>query len=160
MGRNAKPIDLIVMDGKTHLTKAEIRERREREIKPDKSRVQCPDWLCETGKAEWDRIQDDLIDLNLLTNLDVNQLAIYCDAYAKYIEAAKQINEKGLTMEYTNKLGATNLVNNPYVQIATKYAEIVKKYCDEFGLSPVSRAKMSIPTKSGTNKDNRMSGLI
>lgn len=165
MGRQSKPIDLIVMEGKTHKTKEEIRLRREREqaLSSGSDRVDCPDWLCDVGRAEFKRLESDLINLGLLTNLDVNQLAIYCDAYAKYVDATTEIDRNGLVIESINKMGVTNFVTSPYVQIAAKYAEIVKKYCDEFGLSPSSRARMAIPKKGEDQsdpKEERIRGLI
>ena len=159
MGRKAKPIELLVMDGKSNMTKEEIRARRERELRPETSRVECPDWLCDVAKSEWERIEEDLMDLGLLTNIDVNQLAIYCDAYAKYTKASQEIDKFGLVIKHTNKSGATNIVTNPYVQIAGKYAELVKKFCDEFGLTPTSRARIAIPKKPDAKKD-RLRGLI
>jgi P27 family predicted phage terminase small subunit len=161
MGRT-KPIDLIVMEGKSHRTKEEIRIRRENEIRPDADNVECPEWLCELGREEWNRIEDDLLGLGLLTNLDISQLAIYCDAYAKYVKATNEIDKYGLVIKHTNKAGATNIVTNPYVQIASKYADLVKKFCDEFGLSPSSRARMALPKKSEpTNeKEEKYRGLI
>ena len=162
MGRKAKPIDLIVMGGKSHKTKSEIIARKEREIHPNTDSVKCPNWLCDVAKEEWNRIEKDLIELGLLTNIDVNQLAIYCDSYAKYIKASQEIEKNGLVVEHTNKMGATNLVTNPYVQIATKYAELVKKFCSEFGLTPSSRAKIAIPKieNDSNDKENRIRGLI
>ena len=163
MGRKAKPVDLIVMEGKTHLTKAEIDARKKREIKPNTENVKCPDWLCDVGREEWNRIEPDLIELGLLTNIDVNILAIYCDAYAKYIEASQYIQQHGMVMEYENKNGVVNLVANPYVAVANKYSTIIKKYCEEFGLTPTSRAKISIPKKAASENEtsnSRVSGLL
>ena len=159
MVRKAKPIDLIVMEGKSNKTKEEIRLRQEREIRPETNKVECPDWLCDVAKEEWNRIEKDLIDLGLLTNVDTNQLAIYCDAYAKYVKATQEIDKYGLVIKHTSKAGATNIVTNPYVQIANKYADLVKKFCDEFGLTPTSRAKIAIPQKEEIIK-NRTRSLI
>lgn len=161
MGRKAKPIDLIVMGGKSNKTKEEIQGRKERELSPETNRVACPEWLCEVGKEEWNRIEKDLIELGLLTNIDINQLAIYCDAYAKYIKASQEIDKYGLVIKHTNKSGATNIVTNPYVQIASKYAELVKKFCDEFGLTPTSRARIAIPKKENNDAPpDRIRGLL
>ena len=38
-----------------------------------------------------------------MTNIDVNALALYCDAYADYMACTKIIQEEGLLVEYTNK---------------------------------------------------------
>ena len=160
MVRKAKPIGLHVLDGKSRLTKQEVRERKANEIKPPIDNVECPDWLCSVAKKEWKRIQEDLINLGLLTNIDVNQLAIYCDAYAKYRKAASEIDKYGLVIKHTNKAGATNVVTNPYVLIAGKYADLIKKFCDEFGLTPSSRARLAIPQSKSNSSEDRISDLI
>jgi len=152
MGRNAKPIELVLLNGKSHKTKKEIEHRKQHEIKPPKNRIESPEWLCDVAKKEWDEIQGDLIELGLLSNIDVNQLAIYCDAYAKYIDATGKINKFGLVIKHTNKSGATNVVTNPHVQIAGKYADLINKFSNEFGLTPSSRAKIAIPKKEEREK--------
>ena len=48
-------------------------------------------------------------------------------------------------MEYTNKNGSTNITARPEVNIATKYAQIIKSFCAEFGLTPSSRCRLLLP---------------
>ena len=172
MGKKAMPIDLIVMGGRSAQSKETIETRRESEVKPGTDQVEAPDFLCEFGRKEFYRLHKELLELNLLTNIDTNQLALYCDAFARYVEAAQHINTHGLVIEHTNKFGATNLTTNPYVRVATKYMELIKKYCADFGFTPSARASMAIKKstakkeqpkeepKPEPKKIDRVSGLI
>lgn len=146
-GRRAMPIELKVLRGKSNMTKAEIDARKKAEVKlkPKADNIKPPSWLDRDGKREWKRVAAELEALDLLTNVDVTALAVYCDAVSRYIEATKAIRDEGITVEYTNAAGATNTVANPNVAIARQYAQLIRQYLIEFGLSPSSRAKLAIP---------------
>ena len=145
-GRPPISIKVLQATGRKHLTKAEIDKRTstEENIKPAINRVKCPEWLDDKGKQEWKRIITELKRLELVTNIDVAALAICCDAYSKYVRATGDINKVGLLVSYTNKGGNKNVSPNPLINIATKYSEIYKKYCNEFGLTPSSRIKLTV----------------
>lgn len=149
MSRQPVPIKVLQENGKKHLTKAEIEQRTKAEesIKPKTDKVKPPEWLDETACTEWNRIIKELKRLELVSNIDVAALAICCDAYSKYVKATMDINKTGLLMQYTNKGGNKNVVYNPLITIATKYSDIYKKYCAEFGLTPAARIKLA------TNKE-------
>lgn len=146
MGRKAKPIDVLVAEGNSHLTKEEIEARRaaEEALKPNSDNIVRPSWLDPLARKAWDVLTKELQALDLLTNVDVYALAIACDAYSKYVQASKAIKKQGLTIEYTNATGATNVIANPNVAIAHKYHQIYKAYLAEFGLSPSSRAALAL----------------
>ena len=107
--------------------------------------AKCPTDLSVAAKNEWKRVAKELHDLGLFTIIDRTALAVYCDAYDKWITATKALDEHGLTMEYTNKNGSTNITARPEVNIATKYAQIIKSFCAEFGLTPSSRCRLLLP---------------
>lgn len=107
--------------------------------------AKCPADLSVAAKNEWKRVAKELHDLGLFTIIDRTALAVYCDAYDKWITATKALDEHGLTMEYTNKNGSTNITARPEVNIATKYAQIIKSFCAEFGLTPSSRCRLLLP---------------
>ncbi|MGQ0518440.1 phage terminase small subunit P27 family, partial [Bacillus sp. D-CC] len=65
------------------------------------------------AKKEFNRISKELMELDLITNVDINALAAYCDAYSDYVECTKIISEEGLMVEYTNKAAETNKVPHP-----------------------------------------------
>lgn len=143
MGRKVVPIAV----NKKNLTKAEIEARRKAEAKlqPNKDKIKCPSWLDKVAKKEWRRVRKELEDLNLLTNVDITALAIYCDAYSKLLQANEEIETSGMFVEYTNKAGATNVIENPAVKTANKYADLIRKMCGEFGLTPSARCKLTLP---------------
>lgn len=146
-GRKAKPIDVLVGDGKSHLTKDQIEARKEAEsrINFGTDKIERPTWLDAVGKKMWEQLVEELLNSNLMTNVDVYALAIACDAYSNYVKAAKSIKTEGQTIHYTNAIGATNEVQHPKVAIAQKYHQIFKSYLSEFGLSPAARARLALP---------------
>lgn len=167
MGRKARPVNVILLDGRTHLTKAQIEERRQAEsrVKSPSDKVRCPQWLDKEGRKEWRRIYPELKALDLLTNVDVSTLAIYCDAVSRYIEATKDIQARGFIERPPVAVSASEaeeVVNpgaqdapkseevvNPSVLVAVRYGRLVKAYLVEFGLSPSARAKLRPPAAKG-----------
>lgn len=150
MSRKVIPVSVQLAKGNPNrLTKYEIEKRKEAEesLKPKMDDIQIPKWLDTVGKNEWKRVSKELEELNLLTNVDTTALGMYCDAYSKYQLATKKINKEGMFIEYTNKAGATNVIEHPAVKAQVKYAELIKKMCNEFGLTPGARAKMTLPKK-------------
>lgn len=145
MGRGRKVVPLAV--NKSNLTKAEIeaRQKAEAKLQPKKDKIKIPSWLDREGKKEWRRVSKELEELDLLTNIDTTALAIYCDAYSKLLQANKEIEDKGMFVEYTNKAGATNIIENPAIRTANKYIDVIRKMCGEFGLTPSARCKLTLP---------------
>lgn len=141
----------MIEGNKAHLTKEEIQSRIEAEekLKTDREQLIAPKWLSSVAKKEFNRVVIELTRLKLVDNLDLSILAIYCDAYSKYIELCKTIKEKGLTVEHTNKAGQTNTVISPYVQVQQKYIDVIIKCSSKLGLSISDRLKLVIP---GLNK--------
>ena len=105
----------------------------------------CPGSLSDVAKNEWKRIAKDLHNLGLLSKIDRAALAVYCDAYDKWLKATEALDKDGLTVTYINKFGAENVIARPEVNIATKYAQIIKSFCAEFGLTPSSRCRLLLP---------------
>lgn len=166
MGRRAKPVELLLLGGKKHLTKAEQRQRREAEeaIRPPADDVKCPAWLGRAGKREWKRIIKSLTDNKLMTNVDVASLAVYCDAVDKHAEASKAVREQGVTVRVgierrvldngdIVEINSGRLVQNPNVLVASKYAAIIARYARQFGLDPSARAGLAIPKADDKPKD-------
>ena len=150
MGRKAIPVNLQVLAGnKNRLTKSEIKARLEAEnkLKAKKDKVRPPTWLDTFAKREFRKIVKEMEELDLLTNLDVRALALYCDAYSQYIDCSKEIQEEGLMVEYTNKAAETNKVPHPLLARKKQLHEQMKSLSTEFGLTPASRAKLAIPKK-------------
>lgn len=142
MGRPAKPINLHVIDGKKHLTKAELQARLEAEaqLRPPADRVKPPAWLGKRAKKLFRQLVKDMEQTELYTNVDVETLAVYCDAVVRYAQATEAIEEQGVTI-----MGAQGVpVQNPAVLVASKYAAIMSRCASKLGLDPSSRAAMAL----------------
>lgn len=143
MGRRAKPIGLHIVDGKKNLTKAEIKARQEAEarLRPPADNLAPPSWLGKEAQQLFTRLVRDMQGTELYTNVDVETLAVYCDAVEQYAKASQEVREKGVTI-----VGATgNPIQNPAVLVATKYAGVISRCAGKLGLDPSSRASLAIP---------------
>jgi P27 family predicted phage terminase small subunit len=130
---------------KRHMSKEEIESRQKqenilRQLSSDK--IRPPSWLNPKAKKIFKDIARELAGLDLLANVDNYTLAVLADAFEKYINATQQLDGQDLMVEYTNKAGATNTIENPLVRTQIKYAELIKKYSGEFGLSIAARLKL------------------
>jgi P27 family predicted phage terminase small subunit len=107
--------------------------------------IECPAELGAVARREWDRIVPLLAADDRITALDQGPLAIYCSAYAGWLEAITALQTYGTMMKSPNGYP----IQSPYVSIASKQAEIMIRIAAEFGFTPASR--MRLPNDS---KDN------
>lgn len=147
MGRAAKPIQLHLLEGnKNRLTKAEIDKRKKAEeqlnFKADK--IKPPTWLRKEARKYFNRLVKEFEGLNLLKNVDVDMIALYCDALLDYITFTKIIEEEGVQIEHTNKAGETNRVPHPLLTKKQHAFQQMNRIAGDFGLSPVARAKLAL----------------
>jgi P27 family predicted phage terminase small subunit len=139
VGRNPKPTTLKILEGNPGK-----RPLPKNEPKPEIDLIPCPDYLKDDAIAyeEWNRIVPELYKLGLLTKVDRAALELYCSQYSIYRDALKQIKEDGLI--------TTNIRNgdkaHPAAQIAREAAKIIKAIAVEFGLTPSSRGRISLPS--------------
>jgi P27 family predicted phage terminase small subunit len=162
--RKAQPVNVVEFNGRKHLTKDEIERRRAAEgrIKPKSNRIRPPDWLSDLAKDEFKRIIKEMKDLDVITNVDVDALAIYCDAYATYMECTRIIENEGFQIEHVNKAGASNMVPHPLLAKKRQFAEQMKSMATEIGLTPSSRARIALPQEKKKDKssfDERFGGV-
>lgn len=93
-GRNAQPIELLRSRGKKHLTKKEISERKETEIKlgsKDISKLKPPVFVKNDmlAFAHWKQCLKEYKEAakagaEIITSSDAGMLALYCKTYADY----------------------------------------------------------------------------
>ena len=71
-------------------------------------------------------------------------LAAYCQSYGRWVEAERKLSETPALL----KMPSGYVQQNPWLTIASKQLELMHKYLSEFGLSPVSRSRVSIRSSS------------
>ncbi len=87
------------------------------------------------------------MELGLLTDLDLAVLGAYCASYQPWIDAEEVLAE--VRMRYVTPTGQVE--RSPYVQIARDSMNDKKAIAAEFGISPSSRGRLSIPLQQQTD---------
>lgn len=150
MSGQRQPIELVIARGKKNLTKAEIQERQDSEVKPISDNITAPDYLSSKQKEEFNRIAGQLQKLKIMGETDVDALARYIVANDFYINAVKQMRK-------------TAVKNDPlkfeaWSKIQERYFKQCRASANDLGLSISSRCKLVVPvTKDPPKKENKFS---
>ena len=78
--------------------------------------------MSKEAKKEFRRLAKQLLEVGLMTNIDVNSLAFYCDAYSDY-----------------------QVVEDP--RASKRLFDQMSKIASDFGFTPYSRARLAMPKK-------------
>lgn len=108
----------------------------------------APDFLDDTGKAEWARLVPMLIANRMLTEGDRTALAAYCNAYSRW-RKAEAIVAQSASMVFKTPTGYVQQI--PHIGIANRYLDTMIKLAAEFGFTPAARSRLHIgDPKAGT----------
>ncbi|MES9748302.1 MULTISPECIES: phage terminase small subunit P27 family [Bacillus] len=151
MARPRQPVDLLLVKGKKNLTKKEIEERREQEIKAPDDKVKAPSYLPKDLKREFKKIADELKNIGIMTNLDVDALARFLFARKQYLQITEIIlqtpvitdveDEDGNRIEVASQTYSDLLINQD------KLFKQCRQASSDLGLTISSRCKLVIPKK-------------
>jgi P27 family predicted phage terminase small subunit len=100
--------------------------------------IECPAELGVIARQEWDRVVPILAAADRLSELDRAALAIYCNAFAAWLEAITALRTDGTIVRSASGYP----VQSPYVSIASKNAETVLKVSAQFGFTPAARMRL------------------
>ncbi|MBY0442055.1 MAG: phage terminase small subunit P27 family [Mycobacteriaceae bacterium] len=112
---------------------------------------QPPEWLAGEALAEWERIAPGLEQLDLLKTADRAMLAVYCETWARFVDAVAEYKRHGLAL--TNP-DSGRVGKNPVVAIAEVAASQLRVYASEFGLTPASERNLDKPLKASDIDDS------
>lgn len=70
---------------------------------------------------------------------DEETVDLYVETYEFYQRMRAEVAKGSLLMEYTNKIGATNLVKNPLAIEITKTVQTLNNLLKSMGLTPAQR---------------------
>lgn len=133
-GRKPKPTAVKVLEGNPGKRPLNMYEPV-----PEKKAPECPSWLNDEAKAEWDRLADKMVNLGTLTEMDMAAFAGYCQSYARWKEAEEFIEKHGTIVKTPS--GYWQQV--PQVSIAQTYLKIMNKIAEQFGLTPAARSRIT-----------------
>lgn len=142
------PLEVVQARGSKHLTKAEIQERQEREIKPITDNIIAPNYLTKKQKDEFYKIADQLEKLKILGETDVDALGRYITANDFYINAVKKMRSKEVRDD--------PVLYEAWAKIQERYFKQCRASANDLGLSISSRCKLVVPeANKETPKENK-----
>lgn len=106
-----------------------------------------PPFLAGYALDEWWERGPQLVRLGLLTAVDIQTFAAYCQAYATWRSAVETLNGMAERDPATHgllvkRISDGNPTRNPLVRIAGDAAADMVRFAGEFGLTPVARGRI------------------
>lgn len=117
---------------------------------------QPPDYLCDIGRAEWDRIVPMLEASKVMSLRHQHTLAAYCDALADMVKANNELQQHGAT--FMDDKG--RVMNHPAWYRKKDSRLHMLRLAEQFGLTASALARVSAvdaPTAEDA-EDRRMFG--
>jgi P27 family predicted phage terminase small subunit len=145
-GRKPKNADLID-SGSFKKSKESVEARREAEEALRTSDLLLPpEYLSPLAKIEWDRLLKlyRTMDADILSDLDIGALTIYCEAYAIYMKA-HEVWVKFQQVVNTNP-DAQKIIDKSFA-VMEKQSNTMYKFSEQLCLTPIGRARMGMAKK-------------
>lgn len=100
---------------------------------PTDDALQPPSFLSSAAKAVWTRTVRRLAPLRVLRETDIDELAAYCDAVARWESCVRWIARHGECDRATGKM-------HDRTRVAFKLREQISRLAARFGLTPADRS--------------------
>ena len=133
-GRKPTPTRLKVLRGNPG-----HRPLNELEPEPQPRLPRPPAHLSDNAKKEWRRAGQFLLQLGLVSDIDLAAFAAYCTAYGRWVDAEQGLRTYGVMLKSPNGFP----VQSPYLAVANKAMEQMRSLLSEFGMTPASRSRVS-----------------
>lgn len=169
MAGQRQPIALVEQKGRKHLTKAEIEQRKNSEVKAPNDKVKPPSYLDKKLKSKFKKIAKELIALDIISNLDCDALARLLIVEDDFLKITEQIKNTDMMVEATLTEekeidGEIRKVKVKVLQVNEEYNKLqimrdrcwkqVRQGAADFGLTISSRCRLVVP-KVEEKKENR-----
>ena len=102
----------------------------------------CPSHLNGEAQKTWSRVGRALIDMGVLTWVDLQGLAAYCVVYARWQDVETQLQTYGVMLSEDGRL-----FPSPYLKIAEDCLKQMRAWMTEFGITPSSRSRVTAQNK-------------
>lgn len=131
-------------------------------VQPEVAVPSIPAHLSKEARKEWKRITVELESLGLISRLDRAALAIYCQTWARLVQAETELEKRRAAAEEKgeNEFDAVFIQTTPtgfqresmLIRLVGKLQQDCDRYLASFGMSPSSRGKVKA-------SDNRQGSL-
>jgi len=116
---------------------------------------QAPEWLSEIGKQEWQKVTNQLFNLEMLYQVDLILIESYCNEISLYKECEIQLREGNRIDEFKSSQGdLLRRQASPLIKMKNDALNNSLKLASQFGLTPVARASISAPVTNNNTQIN------
>ena len=140
--RGPKPEPTAVKERKGNPGKRPLNDR---EPIPREGALTCPQHLNGSARHEWYRVLPALQAMGTAKPVDRAVLAIYCQAWGRWVEA--EVFLKKFSALYKTSNG--NLVQSPMLGVAHREEEIMLKAGAELGIGAATRSRIQVEKEGG-----------
>lgn len=148
MSGRRQPTEVVVANGRKHLSKAEIAERERQEVKlPTAKTAKPPKWLPEILRKDFRALGKKLIAAGLYTDLDADTLGRYLVAQQEYLLATKQVFKAYGDRDPEEV--------EDWTRIQERHFKQARNCANDMGLTVTSRCRLVVPeTAAQHGEDN------
>ena len=115
----------------------------------------APKWLSRYGIEEWNKVVNQLFNLQMLHNVDLIMIESYCNEISLYKECEIELRNTKRIDEFTSSEGLVlRRQANPLIKMKNDALNNALKIAREFGLTPVARASISAPITTNNTQIN------
>jgi len=139
------------------------RPLNESEPQPRKVRPKLPAHLSADARVQWRRVINILSPTGVITEAEADLLAVYCEAYAQWVQALEEMRPK--TGEGGLRTGGLTVLNdkgtpvrNPMLKVADDAVKTMLRCQAELGMTPSARARLSVGAQVGDALDSFLNG--
>lgn len=120
-------------------------DRNPGEPQPERQPPPKPAWLGDEASEVWDEMVPKLMGLRVLTAIDGNALARYCEHFVQWKKAAAFVRQHGVSYPIRDGNGKVKALGQfPEVALMHKASATLARLEAEFGLTPSSRTRISV----------------
>lgn len=155
-GRNAKPIELHLYDGKKHFTKKEIADRKKAQVRIGDENFTKPEELKGRNHAErkWKEIINlyESAGISFVSSSDIGIISRYCLTYQEYLDA------QNILSTLSSDVITIYLDPDMYIKFQNninKKNDLLTKLEDRLFLNPLSKIK-TVPPKEGKKEPTEL----
>lgn len=158
-GRKPKPWQTQINEGDPRKRGVrKLQERLAQEPRAESGYPGCPDHLTGLARDAWEFLVDQITIMGIDKRPDALMLEGAAVNYARAVQADEQITREGITVQETSIAEDGEVVvlktkANPAVAVSNAAWRQLRAFASEFGLSPVSRTRLSLERRDDGTQD-------
>ena len=166
MAGQRQPIELVIANGKKHLTKDEIAQRRAVEVQPCTDDLSPPSYLTAAQKTKFTKLVAQLCKIKIMGETDTDAVARFVTSQTLYELAVKDLRDvqkqrpKDMAPE---SLAVWAAMLDRLDKRVARYFNQAQSAARDLGLTISARCKIQVPTsdepEKPVNKFTRFSNL-